>query len=617
MRRRLIRALLAALLLLTYCVMSPALELRQASLTLPGQSTETPIALPDTRALPPLDGARSHSAIYRLQFDLPSQPTELWALRIDRLASVHQLFLNGRLIQEQGTGIDEHTRLRSLPAYMTIAPSLLQPGVNELRLELGFGTRGGLSTVQIGPDDDLLPAWTRDRWLDTALPQGLNMAGAALGCAMLGLWWRRRQERATGLFGLLWLIASLRNHDYFVAVSPLSAALSEWLYFCAQTSTVSLLGLFAMTLSGKTWPRLWRLYLAGLLLLPPLGLAAQAGGVMTELRLFVYPLLMVLTVGTARILWPALQRQRGVALGLLVSGTLLLVAAGAHDYAYLHGWVPISDFYWTPFSLPFVLACYGAMLLDRLVLALKGAEELSHELELRVAQRTAELAEANAAKSRFLAIASHDLRQPVTAIGLLLNLAIEQLRPGNALVVSMLGKASQAVAGLEGLLRGLLDVSRLDAAPAPAGLQRVPLQPIFDAIALHEHATAHSRGLRLRFRPTTAIALSERLLLEQMLRNLVANALRYTEAGGVLVAVRRRGAGLRLQVWDSGQGIAEAHQQQIFEDFVQLEGAAQSNAGVGLGLAIVRRSAQSMGHALGLHSRVGRGSCFWIDLPAA
>jgi len=304
-----------------------------------------------------------------------------------------------------------------------------------------------------------------------------------------------------------------------------------------------------------------------------------------------------------------------LALAVLLAGAATLAAAGAHDYAYLHGWVPISDFYWVPLMLPFVLASYGAMLLDRLVLGLARSEELSQRLEQRVAERTAELAAANAEKSRFLAIASHDLRQPVAAIGLMVELAGEQVQQAHPLAAAMLAKAGLAVSGLDELLRSLLDLSRLDVSPAPAALRPVPLQALFDAIAVHAQAKAHSRGLRLRFRPTTAVALSDPLLLEQALRNLVHNALRYTDRGGVLVAARRRGARLAIEVWDSGRGIAPEHQQQIFEEFVQ--GSAPTSDGVGLGLAIVRRNAAALGHALGLASRPGRGSCFWIELAPA
>lgn len=599
-------ALTLWLLLLSQALPSTALELREARRVSPG-SAERSVALPDTWSAGAVDRAS-----YHLHFPLAAVPQAQWALRIDRLSTAHQIYLNGHLLHENGEEADGRTRVRPLPFYLAISPSLLRAGDNELRLELQFGARGGLSTVQIGPDDDLRPTWQQDRRWDTALPQALNVGGAALSLLMLLVWVRRRQELATGLFGLLWLVASLRNYDYFVADSPLPAALSDWLYFCVQAITVCLLGLFAVALSGRPWPRLRLLYSACLVLMPVAGGLAWVADALLPLRLLVYPVLMVMCAGVARILWPLLQQQRGIALAVLLAGAAVLTGAGAHDYSYLHGWVPISGFYWVPVVLPFVLASYGAMLLDRLVLGLARSEELSQRLEQRVAERTAELAAANAEKSRFLAIASHDLRQPVAAIGLMVELAGEQVQPTHPLASAMLAKAGLAVSGLDELLRSLLDLSRLDVSPAPTALRPVPLQPLFDAIAVHAQAKAHSRKLRLRFRPTTAVALSDPLLLEQALRNLVHNALRYTESGGVLVAVRRRGARLAVEVWDSGRGIAPEHRQQIFEEFVQ--GSAPTSDGVGLGLAIVRRNAAALGHALGLASRPGRGSCFWIEL---
>ena len=611
-----------SLLLLLAFLSGPAaaLDLHEAQVLRPGRSDWQALSLPDTVARDSAHLQDSSAASYRLTFELDRRPDALWALRIDRLASAHRIFLNGQLLHEQGEDATGRVRLRLLPAYLSIAPALLQPGRNELRLALQFGTRAGLSAVQIGPDDALLPAYQRARWLDTNLPQTLNIVGAALAAIMLLLWWRRRQEVAMGWFGALWLIGSLRNHDYFVAVSPLSAALSDWLYFSAQASTVGLLGLFAIALSARPWPRLRLAYLFCLIGLPLLGLAASTLGAIAPLRLVVYPLLVLLGLGSVSVLWRTLQRQRGVALALLGSGIFLLVAAGAHDYAYLHGWRPVTDFFWMPYAVPFALACYAAMLLNRLVRGMAEVEELGLRLEQRVAQRTAELAAANQAKTRFLAAASHDLRQPVSAIGLLVGLVRERVQ-GPPAVASMLDHLSRAVLALEDLLRGLLDLSRLESGttvavtPAP---QPVALQTLFDAIALHELAHADALGLRLRFRPTAARVLSDPLLLEQMLRNLVSNALRYTEQGRVLVALRRHGhGGWRLEVRDSGQGIAHAHQQHIFDEFVQVGRPAKDRRkGQGLGLAIVQRSAALLGHRVGVRSQLGRGSCFWIELPA-
>ncbi|OYU73640.1 MAG: hypothetical protein CFE45_36765, partial [Burkholderiales bacterium PBB5] len=210
----------------------------------------------------------------------------------------------------------------------------------------------------------------------------------------------------------------------------------------------------------------------------------------------------------------------------------------------------------------------------------------------------------NQAQSRFLAAASHDLRQPVVAIGLLVGLLREQVQAPEQR--RLLDRTHEATRALEDLLRGLLDLSRLDNVAVQPAPQPVALQALFDAIDAHEHTTALASGLRLRFRPTGLVVLSDPLLLEQILRNLVSNALRYTARGGVLV------------VWDTGRGIAPADQQRVFEAFVQLDNPERDRRkGQGLGLAIVRRGIDLLGHGLALRSQLGRGSCFTISLPAA
>ncbi|WP_158218978.1 ATP-binding response regulator [Roseateles aquatilis] len=609
--------LVAVVLFLALLWARPALaiEIRQAERLKDGEAVAQTVALPDTWAGPASGALRG--ARYRLRFHLDQPPGDtLWGLRIDRLASVHRIYLNGRLVHEQGG--HGSARLRLLPAYLPLAPTLFRRGDNELRLELTFSTRAGLSPVEIGPDTDLRPRYESDRGWDTRWPQHLNIAGAALAACMLLLWWRRPQERATGLFGALWLIASMRNFDYFIAASPFSSGLSDWLYYSAQCGTVALLGLFSIELAGRPRPRLRRVYALALPGLPLLGAVAAAVGLFAPVRQVVYPLLIVMGVGALLLMARLLRGQRGLALAMLCLGVGALVLSGAHDYAFLRSWLPVTDFFWMAYTAPFALAGYAGMLLNRLVRGLERAEELSLMLERRVAERTIELADANAAKSRFLAAASHDLRQPVAAIGLLAGLVRERVAAMGGPALALMDKLSQAVLALEDLLRGLMDLSRLDAGNAAPTPRPVALQPLFDAIALHEQPHAQARGLRLRLRPTDAVVASDPVLLDQMLRNLVGNALRYTSRGGVLVGVRRRGSRWLLQVWDSGRGIAPADQRQVFEEFVQLDNPQRDrNQGLGLGLAIVRRSAALMGHALGLASRPGRGSCFWIELPSA
>jgi CheY-like chemotaxis protein/anti-sigma regulatory factor (Ser/Thr protein kinase) len=186
----------------------------------------------------------------------------------------------------------------------------------------------------------------------------------------------------------------------------------------------------------------------------------------------------------------------------------------------------------------------------------------------------------------------------------------------------MVLRIDEAVASMENLLGGLLDLSRLEAGTVQPEIRCVALQDIFNAIASHEQEAALRKGLTLRFRPTPLTTESDPVLLEQIIRNLVSNAVKHTRHGKVLVTARRIQGQIRLEVRDTGAGIPIEHQERIFHEFVQIPtlspGSDLSNrleSGLGLGLAIVRRISGLLGHTLSLRSEPGRGSCFRIDLP--
>jgi CheY-like chemotaxis protein len=164
-----------------------------------------------------------------------------------------------------------------------------------------------------------------------------------------------------------------------------------------------------------------------------------------------------------------------------------------------------------------------------------------------------------------------------------------------------------------------MDLSRLESGTITPRLQAVPLQPLFDAIDLHEQTAALLKGVHLRFRAQSMSVLSDPVLLDQIVRNLVSNAVRYTERGGVLVSARQRRSGtVLLQVWDTGRGIPVEAQGLVFEEFVQLDNPGRDRSkGLGLGLAIVQRSVRLLGARLSLRSLPGRGSCFTLELPLA
>ncbi len=233
---------------------------------------------------------------------------------------------------------------------------------------------------------------------------------------------------------------------------------------------------------------------------------------------------------------------------------------------------------------------------------------------LRVAKSEAE--RANVAKSKFLASASHDLRQPVQSLILFMAALKGQLEgtPSARLLNSM----EQSLDGLRALLEGLLDVSKLDAGLVVAKPVAMPIAPVIDRLGAEYGARAAELGLRFHTVSSGAVVKSDPVLLERILRNLVENALRYTERGGVLVGCRRRGDRLRVEVVDTGIGIAPERQDEVFEEFFQLDNPERDRSkGLGLGLAVVRRLAHLLGHDVEVRSVPGRGSTFSVKLPLA
>jgi signal transduction histidine kinase/CheY-like chemotaxis protein len=231
-----------------------------------------------------------------------------------------------------------------------------------------------------------------------------------------------------------------------------------------------------------------------------------------------------------------------------------------------------------------------------------------------LAARKDEAERANAAKTRFLATASHDLRQPMHSVGLLVSALQERISSAEALAI--VDKALAAVSTMEGLFGSLLDISKLDAGAVRPDIGEVPLREVFARIEQIWGPQAAERGLRFVVRQTALVVRTDEALIDRIVSNLVSNAIRYTVHGSVLVTARRRAGRVVLQVWDSGPGIAATHHAAIFEEFYRVESSGSRNtAGLGLGLSIVQRSTRILGHGLSVASRVGKGSRFEVELP--
>jgi signal transduction histidine kinase/CheY-like chemotaxis protein len=245
---------------------------------------------------------------------------------------------------------------------------------------------------------------------------------------------------------------------------------------------------------------------------------------------------------------------------------------------------------------------------DRLAVQLRteksAAEAARHEAEV-----------ANRAKTQFFAAASHDLRQPLHAMGLFAE-ALRQ-RSHDEQAIQLVTSINGAVDALEGLFCELLDIARIDTGGVRTAPEHFNAGELFRRLRLHFEPSAFEKGLALRFRGGSHNAFADPLLVERILRNLVSNAIRYTDDGGVLVSCRKRRGELWFQVWDSGVGIGEAERERVFEEFYQVprrDSVPPQRKGLGLGLAIVKRLAALIDVPLSLQSVPGRGTVFTFRL---
>ena len=239
-------------------------------------------------------------------------------------------------------------------------------------------------------------------------------------------------------------------------------------------------------------------------------------------------------------------------------------------------------------------------------------EQKRAEEELRRAKEEAE--RANIAKSRFLAAASHDLRQPVQAMTFFTIALTKQIE--NTAAEPLLNDLKGSLEAIKTLLDSLLDVSRLDAGIVQPRFANFSLSALFGRIQTELAPLAGDKKLTLRVLPTTAIIRSDPTLLERIVQNLVSNAIRYTERGKILVGGRARGRFLRIEVWDQGIGIPKNRLDDIFQEFYQIGNIERDRSqGLGLGLAIVQRLSNLLDYPVQVQSVLGRGSVFRVDVP--
>ncbi len=241
--------------------------------------------------------------------------------------------------------------------------------------------------------------------------------------------------------------------------------------------------------------------------------------------------------------------------------------------------------------------------------------DISERKRIRKALELAKLEaeQANRAKSRFLAAASHDLRQPLQTLAFVQGLLARTVEGEKA--QNLVKRLDDTLHAMSGMLNALLDINQIEAGVVRAEIVSYPLNELFDRLRGEFSYHAEAKALKLRIVPCKHIIHTDPRLLEQMIRNLLANAIKYTRSGKVLLGCRRRAGALSIEIWDTGIGIPDAELLTIFEEYHQLDNAARERSrGLGLGLAIVKRLGSLLGYRVTARSKLGEGSVFAIEI---
>lgn len=571
-------------------------------------------------------------AVYRLTFDAAATTPQAVFVTGTTLPFVARL--NGQAVHSTLLDGPRLTRLRTWRAQPSfhLPPELVRPGPNTLALEVEVPADGWavLGAVQLGPIAAIEAIAMRNWIVHVGAPLVIGAMLIIVGLAALGLV-RSRQDRELFLLfsagSLLWGVQTFLNQ----APEPLlPSPHHEILVMALYAWFPSLVSVFFMRFAYRRVPA----YEAAAAIVavgaaPVMYLGVQfdfARQASIGLRASV---LVLISVALVAVLRYAVRTRRAEGAMLLAIGALC-VASAIRDFFLSLVRVEVQPVYLTTYTGVLLILFAGWMLLDRYRRSAASYERLARELDERVQQVSGELRhrleevqvareqaeQASRAKSRFFAAASHDLRQPLHSLGLFAA-ALEPHVHG-AEGRQLVRHVGAAIDALKQLFEELLDLSRLDAGHVRVATADVALQELFDRLAVEFHAEAVSRELRLRFAPTRLAAHTDAALLHRVLANLVANALRYTHTGGVLVGARRRGARVWVEVYDTGIGIAAGEVGHIFDELYQVDNPGRDRRqGLGLGLAIVRRITQQLQHPVSVRSVPGRGSCFRVELPLA
>ena len=617
--------------------------LRQARRIEP-DGTATPVTLPQVEDLEP-GASPPVRARYVLPLMLGPAPGGL-SLLIPGLMAHARIAVNGQVLDDRlGDALAPLPRSVRRIVWLRVPDAAVRAGANTIEIDAAGPEFFSLSPVQVGPSAAIERRYN-DRVLGAFIAPALVATTiACIAACVLVLWVRRRHETIYGYFGLGGLLWGLHSAWSLLPVPLLSGVHYVVWWTSMYSFFVAMLVIFGVRFAGLQWRDFARGVWALTLATPLLLYGADAWGALqlaAELSRLASIALVAIALGAVSVhAW----RHRDPGSLLMLSAGVMSFLLGLRDWQVAHAGLDNNPIYLTPYAgLPFI-ALMAWVLVDGFVKATRELESANVSLEQRVAQKSAELRSAlesmreakeaaetaDQAKSRFLAAASHDLRQPIHALGLYLAaIPVEHIGSSERETLQRMGGSLTA---LDTMLDALLDISRIDAGVIVPDRQPFELEALLRRIGDDQAPAAEAKGLRLVLRGGLAAgapgggpalqAWSDPVLIERIVRNLVANAVRYTETGGVLLSWRLRvGAApaapsWQIEVWDTGRGIADAHHEQVFDEFYRVgDTAADGTNGLGLGLSIVRRLSRLMGLPLRMRSQLGRGTHFMLLLPS-
>ena len=415
---------------------------------------------------------------------------------------------------------------------------------------------------------------------------GSLVAGAALAAVM---WDHVSHAVLAGWLIVLCLHQALRIHHYrsYLRAGPEGQQSERWgrLYIAAAAT------------AGVIWGS------AGVLMFVPDSLAHQA---MLVLILFG---IATVSMGSLSAFAPAFYVLVPLTLVPIIA-RMLLESGAARIYLAIPGLIVLGVVLSFGRTVNRIIAEWQRKRLENVDLV----EEL--RAQKAIADRARQAAEAaNRSKTQFFAAASHDLRQPLHAMGLFAAALYEKIKDPE--VLNTVKSINASVAALEGLFNELLDVSKIDSGVIQPRLTHFALEEMFGRLRDEFAAEAREKGLRMTVTSGGHVVMSDAVLLERIVRNLLGNAVRYTSDGEIALSASPVNGSLRIEVRDTGPGIGPQDQQRIFEEFVQLANPGRtSRKGLGLGLSIVQRLCALLGYEIRLESELGRGSAFSLEVPA-